>query len=361
MGKSSENVKLALVDTLFIPVDSLTQPSYYYDQLKIIDSIPYYLIFNSATKALQAYDLSNGGKNFKIEFEKEGVNGIDEPFWFHYQSQDSIFFIYSNNHTRISMYNTSGKRVSSWVMGFEGEYENSWINNELFYRPDFDPKKQTIGFWISRGNVDKLRYQETLKQCRFNVKTQKYTYFGEIPEHYKTVNLYPNNYLNGYATNNSFVTYFNTAHEIQIYPKDSLKNPRKILAKSNFLPDSFEPLIESDSDDPDIQEESNYNATHGFYAKMLSNEDFTYHFRIVKHPADLRYTDGKRRNFHDRKFSIMVLDRDFNLIEELEFPGGKYDFFQSFAYGKKLYISLNNAMNDFASDDQMQFAVYEIK
>lgn len=361
MLQSVEKIKLTLVDTLMIPVDSMTKPSYYYDQFKIIDSVPYYLIYNGARKALQAYALSQSGQNFIVEFEKEGVNGIDEPFWFHYHTRDSIFFIYSNNHRRISLYNSFGTRVSSWVMGFPGDYENAWLYNELFYRPEYDPAMKTIGFWVARGVVDKLPFQTTAKQCRFNIETQEYTFFGDIPKPFESVNLYPNNYINGYATDNFFVTYFNTAHEIHLYKKDSLSGVKKIFAKSRFLPDEFEPLIKSESDDPDIQEESNYNATHGYYAKMISNEDFTYHYRIVKHPADLRYPDGKRRNFHDRKFSVMVLDRDFNLIEEIEFPGGKYDFFQSFAFENKFYISLNNAMSDFLSDDQMQFAVYEVK
>lgn len=361
MVQSSEKLKLTLVDTLIIPVDSMTQPSYYYDQFKVIDSIPYYFIYNGARGSLQAYDLSFNKKDFSIEFEKEGANGIDFPFWFDYHNQDSIFFIYSNDHTRISLYNSLGKRVSSWVLTFPDDYKNSWISNELFYRPDYDPGTNTLGFWISRGYVDRLAFQKTLKQCRFNIKTQEYIFFGDTPKEFETINFYPNNYINGYATGDSFVTYFNTAHEIHIYRKDSLSKVKKIFAKSNFLPARFEPLKKKDSDDPDIQEESNYNATHGFYAKMVSNENFTYHYRIVKHPADLRYSDGKRRNFYDRKFSVMVMDKNFNLIEEVEFSGGKFDFFQSFAYGNKLLLSLNNAMNDFSSDDQMQFAVYEVK
>lgn len=359
--QSTAGLTLSLADTLAIPVDSVTKSSYYYDQFKIVASIPYYFVYNSSRYALQAYDLSGQGRNMITEFEKEGVNGIGEPMWFYYHNRDSIFFVYADNHTRISLYNSFGKRVSTWLLAFPGDYKDSWISLELFYRPEYDPKRKTIGFWLSNGYSDRLSYQKTLKQCRFHIKTEDYQFFGDIPDTFNDVNLYPNNYINGYSTDDFIVTYFNTAHEFHLYDKDSLSKVKKILAKSKFLPDSFEPLKESDDDKPDIQEESNYNATHGYYAKMISNEDYTYHYRIVKHPAELRYADGRRRNFHDRLFSVMVLDKDFKLIQEVEFPGGKFDFFHSFAWRDKLFLSLNNSMNEYASDDFMQFAVYEIK
>ncbi len=75
----------------------------------------------------------------------------------------------------------------------------------------------------------------------------------------------------------------------------------------------------------------------------------------------MKYPDGRMRNFNDRPFSVMVLDEDFRLIDEISFPGSYYDLFHSFAVGNRLYISMNNPLNPAASDDHLQFAIYEIR
>jgi hypothetical protein len=120
-------------------------------------------------------------------------------------------------------------------------------------------------------------------------------------------------------------------------------------------------MKQGNTNDADIQEEHNYNLQTPFYVKMFSNESGNLHYRIAKLAVPLRYPDGRFRLFHDKPFVIMVLDEELALIDEVEFPGGKFDFFQSFSWGNKLYISLNNPLNPYASDDAMQFAVFEVR
>ncbi len=94
---------------------------------------------------------------------------------------------------------------------------------------------------------------------------------------------------------------------------------------------------------------------------MFTNESASYHYRIVKHQSELLYPDEQIRDRNDFPFSIMILDSDFRVIDEVEFPGKIFDYRQSFAYQNRLYINLNNPLNKTVNEDRLMFAVYELK
>lgn len=119
--------------------------------------------------------------------------------------------------------------------------------------------------------------------------------------------------------------------------------------------------MEVGQDRPDIQQEQNYLTVEPFYVRMMTNQDGSLHYRIVKHRAELRYVDGKMRKFHDKNFSVMVLDNQFRVIDEVMFKGGIFDFYQAFAVGNKFYMSLNNPLNKNSREDAMQFVVFKLK
>lgn len=357
---SSERTRLVLVDTLRLDVDSVTSTQHYYDQFKLIDGTPYYLIFNQSFRVLNFYNLLEKKRSHTINFQEEGPDGINEPHRFYYHNEDSIFFIYYDNFKRLLLLNQLGIRINSWNIEMPEPYESYWISGELFYEFKFDARNKNVGFWVSFGKVDTKPFQKTIKQCRFNLENDSYRFFGDLPNEFHSRNYYPNNYVNGYSAKNHFICYYLPSHEVQVYDELSGQLKKRIKIKSKHLPAEIPSLI-SATTDPDIQQEYNYNLENGFYVKMFSNEEGTYHYRIVKHPTSLRYADGRIRNFFDKPFSIMLLDSGLNLIDEVVFPGGQYDFYQSFAYSNKLFLSLNNPLNDMSSDNEMIFAVYEVQ
>ena len=56
----------------------------------------------------------------------------------------------------------------------------------------------------------------------------------------------------------------------------------------------------------------------------------------------------------------MILDKTYNLIKEVVFEGQMFDYRQSFAYKNKLYLNINNPLNDNVDEDHLQFAVYAL-
>lgn len=103
-----------------------------------------------------------------------------------------------------------------------------------------------------------------------------------------------------------------------------------------------------------------WNKSTVLHYKMFANEDNTFFYRIVKHPMELFYPDGKSRSKDDFQFSVMILDKTYNLIKEVVFEGQMFDYRQSFAYKNKLYLNINNPLNDNVDEDHLQFAVYAL-
>jgi len=361
MIRSKKILKLTLSDTLIIRVDSTTLPQSYYHQLVQSDNSIFYVIFNASKHSLYFFNLYRGEKAFEIPFQAEGPHGIGQPDRFYYHNPDSIFFIYYNNIKRLILCNSLGIKKQTWQIELPEPYSDYWINGELFYEFAYDPHSKSIRFWISDGEVNTLGYQKSILHCRYNILTNSCKVFGVLPDEFKKFNYYPNNFINGYTAGKNFITWYFPLHKVQVYSISDDNLLRTVYVKSKYMPNNIAPMKQGNTNDADIQEEHNYNLQTPFYVKMFSNESGNLHYRIAKLGVPLRYPDGRIRLFYDKPFVIMVLDEELALIDEVEFPGGKFDFFQSFSWGNKLYISLNNPLNPYASDDAMQFAVFEVR
>lgn len=358
--RSPIHAGLELVDTLILPVDSVTQSQHYYDQRIMYNGSVHYLIYNSHTSRLYGYNLSEEKLSFTIQFPIDGPYSIDNPGRFYFHNDDSIFFIYSEQLNTVKIYNKKGALVRRINSALPTDKEDYWGTNELFYEFAYHPQTKSVGFWIYSGILENKSAQRTMMHCRYDIYSDTARVFGELPYAFLSTNYFPNVYLNGYSTPTQFIVYFLPSHEVQVYDHSG-KILRRMKIKSRYMPEIVPGFIVKEGDKPDVEEEQRYNLKHPFYVKMFSNEDGSFHYRIVKHAADLKYPDGKRRNFYDRPFSVMILDKDFNLIDEVPLDGKTYDFFQSFAWTDKLYISLNNPLNPAFSDDKMQLAVFQIQ
>ncbi|MCS6974606.1 MAG: DUF4221 domain-containing protein [Cyclobacteriaceae bacterium] len=189
-----------LVDTIALPVDSVTQSQHYYDQRILYNGSLHYLIYNSYTSRLYGYNLNERKLSFSIQFPTEGPNSIDNPGRFYYHNDDSIFFIYSEQMNSVKIYNSKGDLVSRIHSVLPHDKEDYWGTNKLFYEFAYYPQTKAIGFWIYNGILENRSAQLTMKHCRYNIYTDTAMVFGELPYAFLGTNYFPNVYLNGYST-----------------------------------------------------------------------------------------------------------------------------------------------------------------
>lgn len=67
----------------------------------------------------------------------------------------------------------------------------------------------------------------------------------------------------------------------------------------------------------------------------------------------LKETDAKKQ------FSVIVLDKDFNVMKEVVFPGGIYNVYRAFVGKQGLYLLKNNILNPELNEDSISIDVFD--
>ena len=363
LQKADITLNLSISDTFTIKLDHETSPNNFIDQLAIVDFEPLYFLYNSDMDRIQVYDIKSGNKVKSIQLQNEGPDMaiLSESFYFH--NWDSIFVLHSKPNI-IYLIDSSGTRIDYWDVNPTGQFLDYSISTSDLYKPYFDKSTNRVGFWIYPPLEATVKeYYRGVSVAEFNLDGQSFEkVFGHYPRQYLIDdNVYfPIEMVHGYASDSYNVLYFLGSSELHLYDRTSKKLLRAIDAKSNYISGDIEPLMKDGEQDPELEEQSNYLITSPYYPKMFANDDYTYHYRIAKHRSELNYDDGGVRDFDDKPFSIMVLDKDFRLINEIEFDSDSYNFFQCFAFQNKLYLSTNNSLNESMSEDYLEFVVFEL-
>jgi hypothetical protein len=85
------------------------------------------------------------------------------------------------------------------------------------------------------------------------------------------------------------------------------------------------------------------------------------YYRFVEHPCELAKDEGYMDEPKAREFSVIILDKDFQIIGETKFPGNKYFIRMSFVGRDGLYISENNLANPDFDEDKLVFACFKLE
>lgn len=360
---SPQKLTLIIRDTLSLALDSTTSFQSFNFQFRVFGGLPYFYMVNITDHSLLVFRIDKGDLVKKILFSSTGphANPLQENFYFH--NWDSIFFI-ANEPNRILLFDSAGVKRGSWAVKFRPEHADFYITTmEYNFIPSFSSLRKTITFWmippVSPRHPDFFLKATAVE---YNLEDNRYKTFGKFPENYlrEKGGFMVLLSMNHYETGEYHVIYFAASHLVFLYRKYDKKLLKNIEVRSSFLKESIMPLESDSNTDIPLWSREAYYLTTGFYENMFSNENFTYHYRIVKHPVELRYPNGSMRSRDDFPFSIMVLDDNFNLIEEREFPGGVFNYRMSFAWGNKMYMSLNNPLNPTLNENELKFAVFEL-
>jgi hypothetical protein len=366
LKNSTENLTLKLVDTLNFNLDKSTPAKTFHFNFKIIGKTPYYIMYNEMIHSLQFYNFNSENVYKVIKLEDQGPNAlkVNQNFYFH--KWDSIFFI-NSTPSKISLFDSSGRKKKSWSPKLNGDDKNSLITTlEYYYHPYYDSISRNITFCIIPRNYtpSNHKFYQLGKAVEYNLSTNKYNNIGQYSYDYSNgKNLYTILIgLNGYSTDKYHITHNSGSADVSIYDRKT-SVITKLRVKSKFLSDEVKPSFKSTKsleNDLPIDEKTKCFISTGFYEDMFSNETFNYHYRIVKHDADYILPDGRSRSRNEFPFSIIILDKDFNFINEIKFPESQFNYRQSFAYKNRLYINLNNSLNKNIDEDHLKFAVYEL-
>ena len=99
----------------------------------------------------------------------------------------------------------------------------------------------------------------------------------------------------------------------------------------------------------------------GKYHNFMYDKYRNVYYRIAELPYEFKQNESPFDDPRGREFSIIIFDKDFNIIGETKFPGNKYFYKMSFVGRDGLYISENNLANPEFDEDKLVFACFKLE
>jgi hypothetical protein len=129
----------------------------------------------------------------------------------------------------------------------------------------------------------------------------------------------------------------------------------KKLAKSNFKDEEMKPFQMVPNKDQNMEKIIQSTKYYGIYYDEFRDV----FYRTVQHPGVFDKNGIPKEMDGLRNFSVIVLDRDFNKLKEVTFPGGIYNIYRAFVGKRGFYLPKNNVMNPDLKEDTLSIDIFD--
>jgi hypothetical protein len=342
--KKINNIQLIKVKDFILNVDSTTNYNFINTQV-YEDNLNTYLIgYDYTFQTINIFNLSNKLLVKKIKLNSEGENAILRADGFLFHNFDSIF-IFHRFPSIIYLIDTTGRISKKWDVNASLPDELSSLKYIVEVDPMdkqsyFDSNKQVLYFLmyyqdpsfvnaltfpiigefsLKQGKIDKVWGKHPISLLNL-IKEQ--TFYGN----YK---IFPRFIINDSITVISHIF----SQQIDIYNKGSFT--RSKTAKSSFITKFKEWKIEYQG----FEKENKYNVEEPAYDGLLFDKFHNLYFRIAKHYQSYNKNNSKLINtYFESAWSLIILNKNFDLVSETTFEAGKFDFSNVFITSKGLLI-----------------------
>ena len=367
--KSNATYDISLIEAkkIVLPVDENT---YYLSKsmFQFEENGKEYLQFGNFEKKqheILIYDIESQSLHKRIPLEKEGPKGVPAIYGCIPYFDSKTILVSQHNVGRISIIDGEGNVVRKYNMR-QSEDGNKFLVDgrfgiSFFYTPSFTRDSIVYfknGFFIQRMNRNVWKTipmfnSLNLKNGRIGTSSIHYPDIFEddvkVPAGGGYVFTYDYNYkqerlacsLTGYDS---------------IMVTDDLKQVRWYNGKSRYL-ESVRPRV-YDANDSNWLNESKGGIK---YHNIMYDKFRDVYYRIAEFPYEFNANESAFDDPNGREFSIIIFDKDFNIIGETKFPGNKYLYKMSFVGRDGLYISENNEANPEFDEDKLVFACFKLE
>jgi hypothetical protein len=319
----------------------------------------YLLHHNEFKKSIQVFNLGSGEVDQEILYPFKPPFGIQVTQGFTAISLDSIFIFMPLSIRGSILINRKGEILDRYMPRKEESLEKSLINHVSFgaFPTILDGENlrfiQLPLFEISNpANINGEYRFERL----YNIRTNEIT---DSPES-AFPTLYHNKIWPGPDIQMSrvmdkkgrIINSWKYSDSLVVSTNGEL---RSVIAKSDYKnqqvsPFSINPVREEITQK--IIEETKY---YGIYYDEIRD----LYYRTVQHSG----VYDKHKEFQEmdglRNFSIIVLDKDFNKLNEVAFPGSIYNVYRVFVGNRGFYLPKNNVMNAELVEDTLSIDIFD--
>ena len=323
-----------------------------------------YLYFGNFEKRqyeILVYDLKDQNLYKRIPLMKEGPNGVHgvrtaKPF-----EGSRTFFLFESFIRQLSVINDKGEVVRRYPIKLpEGQFSYCDDGWSYFYNPSFCV--DSVVYFLHGLNKAQMKTHEWQEVSMFTYLNMKNGEVGLLPLHYPSIfdqdvenpaGGCSFSYDYNYAQNRLVCSF--TGYD-SLMVSDGLQNVRWKNGKSRYMK-SIRPKLEEASEG--IQALAKLKER-GKYHNIMYDKYRDIYYRIAELPYELQRNESPFDDPRGREFSIIIFDKDLNIIGETKFPGNKYFYKMSFVGKDGLYISENNLANPDFDEDKLVFACFQL-
>jgi len=314
-NSKSYDFELVQQKILYFPFDSISGFDIKSLQVFSNDLDKYFVYFNSKNSLLYFYDFHSQRVSFNIPLSEEGIDGVGSNInGIFVNSLDSIYVF---DDYVISRINTDGEvlerikfdQFQSFGFGFtleSGTKQNVYKHdNELF-----------VGISSELDPFLKASFKITNQVLlRIDLKYRHSTTHFDFPDMYQN-NIFSPNYSNIYFAFNQeskiFVLSFPADYRLHLKSLD--KRQMVVDANSKYF-NQIDPMKEDDMRE-DFMTYTRHYLTNFSFGPIYFDRHRNVYYRFVEHP--ITESDFENRNWL-KTCSIIILDKDFNIIGESKF------------------------------------------
>ena len=359
------NIGLVEAKKITLPIDENT---YYLSRsiFQFEEDDKEYLLFGNLEKKqyeILIYDIDNENLNRRIPLHKEGPNGIPGingciPYF-----DSKTILVSQHNRGRISIIDDKGNIVRKYnIRNGKGLWVDSRFGVSFFHTPSFT--KDSIVYFCNGYFIRERLNREDWKTIpMFNSLNLKNGHIGTMSINYPDI--FEDDVKVPAGGGYNFTYDYNYRQERlvcsltgydSIMVTDDLKQVYWRNGKSRYLKSMHPRVYEADG--LNWLREATESPS---YHNIMYDKYRDVYYRIAELPYEFKQNESIFETPKGREFSIIIFDKNFNIIGETKFPGNKYFYKMSFVGRDGLYISENNEANPGFDEDKLVFACFKLE
>ena len=315
-----------------------------------------YLSFlNYQQNQILFYDLDTENFLFKININSEGPDGIVQPSGYYIKDFNNIY-VSSYAYKGLIKVDTTGRVIQKIKFGKTNE------NYEVLpsYTPSSHPYTAPLfidsNIYITQPAVERF-HPATETPLSIMIDTIQGKYIGSSLTYNILNDLEMNSedlrfgriFANGY-----FIYSFYSSEDIIVVPKGH-SHSQRITAKSDYINSAAEKQKKGEQGPKSNLEIARYgDIIYDPYREVY------YRFAYPKTELESDINWRGKAVYGRKKFSIIILDKEFKIIGETLFPEAVYNSYVFFVHKDGLYISRDYQMNYNQSEDYMTFELMKL-
>ena len=362
-GKRQNEVELVAEKQLVFPLDEQT---YYLSKsmFQFEENGKEYLHFENTRKSLYnivIFDIENRQIAKQIPLHKTGPNGLPAVFGSRPSPGAQYILVAQNNISRISSINDKGEVIRNYNFQTPESQFTSLHLGSYYNTPGFVKDSCLfLKIGIPKPDMKREDWPKTHMFASLDLRTGKVKwvpifYPPIFKEEYENIDGgYGFSYDYNYKENRLICGFFGYD---SLMVTDDLKHIRWYNAKSRYLK-SMKPKLGNAM--AGINSIIEFCETPKYWHIMYDKYRNVY-YRFAEMPYKLAPNESPYDEPKGKEFSVIVLNKDFEIIGETRFPGKKYFYKMSFVGREGLYISENNLENPQFDENKLVFTCFKIK